>query len=265
MSDTFTKDRLQWLDAICAHADLDGAAFKLAYRISGHINRRTGDAWPSLGHLANVMGMNERSVRRRVDALVVRGFLSKTRGGDGRPNRYRMLLSDRTPMSEQDEGRPDTDVHSDISDRTFETARPDIPVTQTGHQCPPNSLKNSLKEPSEEEYISPTAPVNVTDDFEEIWTHYPRKVSKGRASSAYKAALKRADVLTIKAGVLRYAAERSGQDHKFTKHLASWLNGDCWLDEPSPPPTTTASRGPSWQSGKERTLAALRIVSGDNT
>src|SRR5262249_31936110 len=40
----------------------------------------------------------------------------------------------------------------------------------------------------------------------------------------------------IMAGVLRYAAERDGQDQKYTKHAATWLNGGCWADEePSSP------------------------------
>jgi hypothetical protein len=40
------------------------------------------------------------------------------------------------------------------------------------------------------------------------------------------------------AGVLRYAAERSGQDQKFTKYPATWLSKKCWLDEPTTPPIT---------------------------
>ncbi|OKO71893.1 hypothetical protein AC630_31760 [Bradyrhizobium sp. AS23.2] len=36
-------------------------------------------------------------------------------------------------------------------------------------------------------------------------------------------------------GAMRYAAERTGQDPKFTKHPATWLNGECWKDEPEPP------------------------------
>src|SRR6266550_4253034 len=30
----------------------------------------------------------------------------------------------------------------------------------------------------------------------------------------------------------RYAAQRASQDPQFTKMPATWLNGDCWLDEP---------------------------------
>ncbi|MFO1131162.1 MAG: hypothetical protein U1E16_03965 [Hyphomicrobiales bacterium] len=265
-ADTLTKDRLQWLDAILADPDL-GATFRLAYLISGHVSRKTGDAWPGLGYLAATLGMNERSVRRMIDLLVSRGFLVKKRGGDGKPNRYRMVMSDRTPVSDQNETRPDTDVHSEISDRTFVTDRLDISVTQTGHQCPPNSLKNSLKELSEEESISVSGTPKPDLEFEDLWSHYPRKVAKGRARSAFKAALKRTDLPTIKAGVLRYAAERTGQDPQFTKHLASWLNAECWNDEPAPPRVEHMGSviASTRQTGKDRTLAALRQVRGGDT
>ena len=34
-------------------------------------------------------------------------------------------------------------------------------------------------------------------------------------------------------GARRYAAARSGEDQKFTKHPAGWLRDGCWQDEPS--------------------------------
>lgn len=264
--DTFTKDRLAWLDAIVAHPELDGAAFKLAYVISGLVNRRKGYAWPGLAYLAAAMDLNERSIRRLIEALVVHGFLGKIRRGDRQTNSYRMVLTDRTPMSTQNEDRPDTSVHSEASDRTSVTDRVDIYDRQTGHQCPPISLNISLRDLSEEESISVNADSkgDLERDFEELWSHYPRKVSKGKARSAYKAALKRADFPTIKAGVVRYAAERANQDHQFTKHFASWLNAECWQDEPAQVVAGRhgAARTGTFQTNKDRTLAALRVVRG---
>jgi hypothetical protein len=70
------------------------------------------------------------------------------------------------------------------------------------------------------------------DDFETFWKAYPRKASKGQARKAYIAALKRgigADVLL--AGARRYASDTK-RDPDFTKHAATWINGECWLDEP---------------------------------
>lgn len=70
--------------------------------------------------------------------------------------------------------------------------------------------------------------------FEEVWAVYPRKAGKVPARKAFNAALNAADFPTILAGAERYAAERAGQDRKFTKHATTWFNGQHWQDEPEP-------------------------------
>jgi hypothetical protein len=73
----------------------------------------------------------------------------------------------------------------------------------------------------------------ATDDaFEQFWREYPRKVAKEAAKRAWAAAIKRGTTpAALIAGAQRYAIERQGQDPKFTKHPATWLNGGCWMDE----------------------------------
>jgi hypothetical protein len=77
--------------------------------------------------------------------------------------------------------------------------------------------------------------------FAEFWAAYPKRVAKAAAEKAFAAAIKRgADPAALIEGAKRYASERTGQDQKFTKHPATWLNAECWLDEPSTgtgPPT----------------------------
>lgn len=75
------------------------------------------------------------------------------------------------------------------------------------------------------------------DEFEkQFWPIYPRKVSKGEAFKAFKTARKKADFESILSGAIRYAKSRQGEDANFTKHASSWLNAECWKDEPDPPP-----------------------------
>ncbi|MDW9444834.1 DUF1376 domain-containing protein [Sinorhizobium meliloti] len=77
--------------------------------------------------------------------------------------------------------------------------------------------------------------ISIGDEFDrDFWPVYPRKVGKGQAIKAYRAARKRASAEEITFGAKRYASDRSGQDPSFTKHPATWLNGQCWLDEPVP-------------------------------
>jgi hypothetical protein len=84
------------------------------------------------------------------------------------------------------------------------------------------------------------APKKVCNEnlFLEFWEVYPRKVARGDALKAYLKALSRASHAEILAGVKRYKP-----DPKFTKHPATWLNADCWLDE-APKSNGSVARGP---------------------
>lgn len=107
---------------------------------------------------------------------------------------------------------------------------PTRPLKHTPAPTAPNDTKPTKK----------TAPKH----FNEFWNHYPRKVGKRAAETAYRNATKRADESTIIDGVKRYATDPNLPDPKFIPHPATWLNRDGWLDEPEPtqPTGTDAHR-----------------------
>jgi phytoene dehydrogenase-like protein len=74
----------------------------------------------------------------------------------------------------------------------------------------------------------------IDESFAEFWRAYPKRVEKEAARKAFAAAIKRgvAPELMIE-GAKRYTVERSGQEAKYTKHPARWLNAGCYADEPS--------------------------------
>jgi hypothetical protein len=75
----------------------------------------------------------------------------------------------------------------------------------------------------------------ITSEFEIWWRIYPNRVGKLKAEQAYASARKKATADELLEGARRYAAERSGQDAKYTKHPTTWLNAGGWLDEPQQP------------------------------
>lgn len=81
-------------------------------------------------------------------------------------------------------------------------------------------------------------------EFEALWQIYPRHVGKGAARIACRRALKKTDLETVTAGVVRYARERAGQDKTFTCHMATWLNQEGWADEEERAPRDDARRSP---------------------
>jgi hypothetical protein len=97
----------------------------------------------------------------------------------------------------------------------------------TNHQ-PTTTNQQPLREEDKSSSIGQT----VEEEFEnEFWRAYPKRVAKGAALKAFKAARKKHELADIIAGVVRYASERVGQDQKYTKAPASFLNGMCWMDE----------------------------------
>src|SRR5699024_635907 len=69
--------------------------------------------------------------------------------------------------------------------------------------------------------------------FEAFWDHYPRKSDKRSALKAWQRAVKRASNDELIAGAIRYRNDPNRED-QYTKHGATWLNADGWLDEPLP-------------------------------
>ncbi|MFI0897721.1 helix-turn-helix domain-containing protein [Streptomyces sp. NPDC020983] len=73
--------------------------------------------------------------------------------------------------------------------------------------------------------------------FGDFWLLYPKKRDRAAALKAWKAAVAAgADPARITEGARQYANERAGQDPKYTKYPATWLNKGCWDDEPDPQP-----------------------------
>jgi hypothetical protein len=112
---------------------------------------------------------------------------------------------------------------------------------------------------------------HLSDAFEEWWLLYPKRVSKGAARKAYAKVIK-SDLATVdelKAGVMRYAHERTDRDSQFTKYPATWLNQECWKDEPSKPVEVIGNggfKGALALLGEEtkQQSAATRMTAGGN-
>ncbi|AXH70465.1 replication initiation protein [Gordonia phage Daredevil] len=71
--------------------------------------------------------------------------------------------------------------------------------------------------------------------FDEWWSVYPRREGKRAARAKYELAIERgATVGDLLAGAARYR-DSPTRTPKYTKQPATWLNQDCYLDEPQAP------------------------------
>lgn len=83
----------------------------------------------------------------------------------------------------------------------------------------------------------------IDDLFDRFWSVYPRKVAKGTAKRAWDKTFKgmertEAEALTNQITLAIEAQQRyrrHAEEHKEFmpdwKHPATWINGQCWLDE----------------------------------
>lgn len=119
--------------------------------------------------------------------------------------------------------------------------------------CAIESIK--IEDELDELKLSPKdAKPSLTSRFKEFYAAYPRRVAPRAAEKAWVAALKRGiDPQLLIDAAERLAISCRGRDNRFTKHPSTWLNGDCYLDEPEIPnlwlvPGDAARRDP--QSGR---------------
>lgn len=112
------------------------------------------------------------------------------------------------------------------------------------------------------ETTSRSAPESDPDldvEFEAFYAVYPRKKDPRKARAAYEAAIKRgATPEQLLAAAERYAAEREGQDPKYTKHPTTWLNADAYLDVPDVPQAVGSDQPLSGARGQVVTAEQIR-------
>lgn len=215
------RDRFGWIQRVTRDLELHPNARLLAVVIADFINNKSGVAYPSQKRLAEILGLSTRTIMNLLPQIVARGHIEITPGnGRGHASEYRLKGETDFTLS-GDEGC--NGLHPSTSERV----KPDALKGEIRRQkrvkpvSPQPVDKNQLNEPVK----------YIRDEFAEFWEAYPRRVSRGAAERAWKKALKRCQAQTIIDGATRYANERDGQDQQFTKHPATWLNGDCWADE----------------------------------
>jgi hypothetical protein len=257
MKTDFNKLHACFMHRVCAPS-VPALALKLAYLICfRYLNRESRAAFVSQETLARDLGATVRTVRRLADILESAGLTIAQGNGRGRASSY-WIDEERatraspfgpergTPVSAFGPGK------ADIRDKKgghFASKKADTRVRPTKKEEPRKNNQGSLKTLSPSDFSrdqkkksdakglsgkteTETETKIKYDAFARFWQAYPRRVAKDAAKRAFAAAIKRgADAETLIAGARRYAIERQGQDHKYTKHPATWLNGGCWQDE----------------------------------
>lgn len=183
---------------------------------------------------------------------------------------YGVTEPDRHAVVERDV-TPDYDVTNAVLQRDvtpYSSSQPQVtpPVTanRTANELP-LELPSGAEAPERDAATARPATVDTNAEFDAFWVVYPRREGKQAARSAYakaRAGNKRQHRAPVAAdaildGARRYAAHRAGQDPKYTKQPATWLNQGCWDDELAPRTPDTARR-PSTTDQRVADIQALK-------
>ena len=82
------------------------------------------------------------------------------------------------------------------------------------------------------------------DEFDQWYSHYPKKEAKEAARKAFAKARKLADLKGLIEGADKYAAAMRDKDRQYIALPATWLNAGRWADE-----TTETPGQPGWTLG----------------
>jgi hypothetical protein len=171
-----------------------------------------------------------------------------TSGGEGDPG----LVQETSLASEENF----TGLVKKTSPKTFNRNHQDKPGRETsfargradGQDAPPKSVRGRKTGRKPEADPPPATEASrsrskrlgneeLAAAFERtFWPHYPRRKGKQAALKAYRRVVQEglATPEKLQAAAMRYAAERDGQDPKFTSYPGNWLNDGSYDDEPDP-------------------------------
>ena len=75
----------------------------------------------------------------------------------------------------------------------------------------------------------------IKEDFEYLWSLYPKKRGKDKAFTAYKRAIEKGETTKeeVEAGIKAYIAyiNRSRTESQYIKNGSTYFNGGCWKDD----------------------------------
>lgn len=248
----FHRDKFLWLEQVHSDAELTPLAFMLAYALANLVNEREGFAWPSIAHLAAKCRVTENGIKKVIRRLTERGHLSvEFETGRGRTNRYRWIVKEaRAVTADRHEGQES--AYRAMAQGTFRlpdekgvTAVAPVhqkrgnPGSEKGQQAfrkgatpvTPTLIKESNYDLSYR-LSSQRNAQSAANAFDAFWRAYPKKVALRDAIGAFTRAIERAPPDEIIRGATRYAAERVGEDPRYTKNPATWLAKACWTDPP---------------------------------
>jgi hypothetical protein len=232
------RERDQWVGAVLA-SDLPDVAVRVAVRIALHLNINTGRCDPTYATLTAGTGVPRRTLYRKIELLEAAGWI-EVKGTRGRHANQYALLNSATQMAPLNSAKamaPLNTPNGAKSDTSTVPNRASNGANMVAHRTTKRTAKRTTKKERGDSPPTPshdTKHANSSDEaFERFWAVYPKQVAKTVAAKAFTTATQNGtNPENIIEGAKRYAAERDGQDEKYTAYPAKWLSEERWNDQP---------------------------------
>lgn len=230
-----------------------------------------GVCWPAVDTIAMRCCLSDRAVQKAMDWLEAHGLISRQRK-TGRSTVYTVTPGNYEPPAKAEKKQPPNAVHPRSAftpeggsplNGVHPTPEAGSPPPPNGVHQPPNAVHPNRKEPTAEpkgNRQGATAKKSKVEKpatgFDALWAIYPRKVAKADAEKAFRKLAPDAALLEV---LLAAATAQSAwpkwreNGGEFVPHLATWLNGKRWEDQPPAAPAEAAGQaggddGGWWQS-----------------
>lgn len=125
--------------------------------------------------------------------------------------------------------------------------------TAEGHTL---RVERSHSDASDTYLLNRHEPSLSRDDFQRVWSVYPRKVSKGAAWRAWQKLVESREmppIETLITAIERYASTIT--EMRYCAHLATWLSSQRWLDEITPKTTKSVRTDPRLDAARSHGAA----------
>lgn len=181
---------------------------------------------PSLASIARGTGLDKSTVKRHLNLAEAGGWVTRARNpksaGDNAPSDYAMRIPPRRTGS----------LGAESAQVPGRTERPGVGAENRDPRRTVRPNQTTRPKPDQEHSRGALGPYDSLPGFGEFWAAYPLKKAKRAASKAYRTALNRCggDPALIAKAAAAYRDDAT-REARFTKHPATWLNGDCWTDE----------------------------------
>ena len=126
-------------------------------------------------------------------------------------------------------------IHSGTISEPFRSGSDGVPQSSPIPQPTTHNLKThtpAVADATASETAKSASRPSPADDFEAFWSDYPRKVGKGAAVKAWKAATRKTNPQAIRDGLRRQLPAMTQQEPRFIPHPSTWLNSERWTDDP---------------------------------